>query len=78
MYLLITYPGGVIAEGVVLAKGKNRLRAAVAGVPDTIELKRSESGWMAANGVMVECEFLMSDQYQIENTSRVAGAVMVA
>ena len=33
---------------------------------------------MAANGVMVEWEFLMSDQYQVENISRVAGAVMVA
>jgi hypothetical protein len=41
MYLLIRYPGGIIVEGVMLAKGTNRLRVAVAGFPDTIELKRA-------------------------------------
>ena len=40
MYLLIRYPGGIIAEGVVLAKGDSRLRIVIAGFPDTMELKR--------------------------------------
>jgi len=37
MYLLIRYPGGIIVEGVVLAKGSKRLRVAAAGFPETIE-----------------------------------------
>jgi hypothetical protein len=69
MYLLIRYPGGVIAEGVVLAKGKNRLRVAVAGLPDTIELKRAGSRWIAAGDIQVEFDFLMSDRHQEETTS---------
>ena len=78
MYLLIRYPGGVIAEGAVLATGRNRLRVAVAGLPDTIELKRASSGWVAAGHMPVEFDFLMSDRHQLENTSQVVGAVMVA
>ena len=74
MYLLIRYPGGVIAEGAVLATGRNRLRVAVAGLPDTIELKRARSGWTAAGRIPVEFDFLMSDKHQIENTSQAMGA----
>ena len=78
MYLLITYPGGIVAEGVVLAKGRNRLRVVVAGLSDTIELKRAGSGWMAADHVQVEFDFLMSDKHQLENSSSAVGAAMVA
>jgi hypothetical protein len=78
MYLLIRYPGGVLAEGVVLAKGRNRLRIAVSGLRDTIEFKRAGSEWIAAGDMQVEFDFLMSDRHQLENTSQVVGAAMVA
>ena len=78
MYLLIRYPGGVMAEGVVLAKGRNRLRVVVAGLSDTIELKRAGSGWIAAGHVQVEFDFLMSDKHQLESTSRAVGAAIGA
>ena len=42
MYLLIRYPGGIIAEGVVLAKGRNRLRVVVAGFS---RHRRTEARW---------------------------------
>jgi len=78
MYLLIRYPGGVIAEGAVLATGRNRLRVAVAGLPDTIELKRAGSGWVAAGHMQVEFDFLMSDKYQLQNTCQAVGAAIGA
>ena len=38
--LMIRYSGGSIVDGVVLARGRDRLRVAVAGFPETIELRR--------------------------------------
>lgn len=61
MYMLIRYPAGIIVEAVVLAKGRNRLRVAVAGFPDTMELRRSGSQWFTPTRQPVEFEFLMSD-----------------
>jgi len=69
MYLLIRYPVGIIVEGVVLAKGRNRMRIAAAGFPDAIELKRSGSQWFAATRQPVEFDFLMSDAHPCENVS---------
>jgi hypothetical protein len=61
MYLLIRYSGEIIVEGVVLAKGRNRMRVAAAGFPDTIELRRSGQQWLTASRQPVEFDFLMSD-----------------
>ena len=64
MYLLIRYPGGIIAEGVVLAKGEDRLRVVVAGFPDAVELKRVGGAWSTCRSEVVEIDFLMSDQHE--------------
>ena len=69
MYLLIRYPVGIIVEGVVLAKGSKRLRVAAAGFPETIELKQAGVLWSTESGEQVECDFLMSDRYQVERSS---------
>jgi hypothetical protein len=61
MYTLIKYSPGIIVEGVVLARGPNRMRIAAAGFPDTIELRRSGSQWLTSTRQPVEIEFLMSD-----------------
>ena len=58
MYVLIRFDVGVVIEGVVLAQRKNRLRVAVPGLSDILELKRSGSDWMAARQ-HVEIEFMM-------------------
>jgi hypothetical protein len=60
MYLLIGYPSGVIVEAVALAKGRNRLRVVVPGLPDTIELKRAGEQWITAEGQPVSLEFAMA------------------
>jgi len=62
MYLLIRYPGEVIAEAVLLAKGKNRMRIIAPGFPDAIELKRTGAKWSTCQGEVVEIDFLMSDE----------------
>ena len=69
MYLLIKYPVGIIVEGVVLAKGRNRMRVAAAGFPDTIELRRSGPQWFTASRQPVEFDFLMSPAHQAERVS---------
>ena len=79
MYMLIRYAGGIIVEGVLLAKGRDRLRVAASGFPETIELKRSGSRWITAGHVQVEFDFLMSDENQAESvsSSKPMGAAMV-
>ncbi|MGO9258996.1 MAG: hypothetical protein ACLQU1_22135 [Bryobacteraceae bacterium] len=64
MYMLIRYPVGIIVEAVVLAKGRNRLRVAAAGFPDTIELRRSGPQWFDATRQPVEFDFLMFSAHQ--------------
>ena len=59
MYLMIRYAGGSIVEGVVLAKGEDRLRVAASGFPETIELRRTGATWSADDGKQVEFYFVM-------------------
>jgi hypothetical protein len=78
MYLLIRYPGGIIVEGVVLARGRNRMRVAAPGFSETIELSRAGPLWSTNNGEQVELDFIMSDRYQAKRvTSSRACAAMV-
>jgi hypothetical protein len=60
MYILLNYSVGVIIEGVVLARGRDRLRVVATGIPDTIELRRSGANWFTATQELVEIDFLMS------------------
>ena len=69
MYMLIRYAGGIIVEGVLLAKGRDRLRVAAAGFPETLELRRTGAGWMTSGRVQVEFDFLMSDEHEAESVS---------
>jgi len=85
MYLLIRYPVGIIVQGVVLAKGRNRLRVAVSGFQDAIELKRSGPQWFTEAGEPIEFDFMMPSLEGEEKTSspgqprvtRVAGATTI-
>ena len=54
------YPSNILVEALALAKGKNRIRVAVAGFPDTLELRRSGDHWFTEAGQLVEFEFLMT------------------
>ena len=80
MYMLIRYAGGIIVEAVLLAKGRDRLRVVAPGFPETIELRRTGSGWITSGHVQVEFDFLlMSDERQAERvySSTAMGAPMV-
>ena len=69
MYLMIRYAGGSIVEGVVLAKGRYRLRVAASGFPETIELRRTGAVWSADDGEEGEFCFVMCDKCQAERVS---------
>jgi hypothetical protein len=45
-------------EGLVLAQGDNRLRLAVRGSKDAVELERSQGRWAIDGGEPVQIEFL--------------------
>jgi hypothetical protein len=60
MYMLIRYAGGIIVEGVLLARGRDRLRVAVSGFPETIELRRTGSRWITSGHIQVEFDFLLT------------------
>jgi hypothetical protein len=77
MYVLIRYPVGIIVEGVVLARGRNRLRVAVSGLPDTIELRRSGQKWVTEAREQVEFDFLLSKAHADESVSSSKPAAMV-
>jgi len=59
MYLLMTYLSGITVEAIMLHKSKGRLRVAIAGFSDAVELRRSGQRWLA-EGHPVELEFLQS------------------
>jgi hypothetical protein len=69
MYMLIRYPIGIIVEAVVLARGRNRMRVAAAGFPDTIEFRLSGAQWFTATSEPVEFDFLMSNDKRSESVS---------
>ena len=69
MYMLIRYAGGIIVEGVLLAKGRDRLRVAASGFPETLALRRTGAGWMTSGDVQGEFDFLMSDEHEVESIS---------
>jgi len=74
MYLMIRYAGGSIVEGVALAKGGDRLRVAVSGFPETIELRRTGAIWSADDGRQVEFYFVMCNKCQAESVASSAAA----
>ncbi len=69
MYVLIRYSVGLIVEGVILARGKNRMRVVAAGFSDPIELRCSGSQWFTATHEPVEFDFLMSNAVVGKNVS---------
>jgi len=61
MYTLISYPVGVVIEGVIVSRTRNRMRVVAAGMPDALELRRTGSNWLTENGEEVQFEFLATD-----------------
>ena len=53
-------PGG-IAEGVLLAANQDRMRIALRGAADTIELRRIGDRWIADDDRPVDFEVLLTD-----------------
>ena len=61
MYALIEYPVGVIVEAVVLSTELNRLRVAVAGLPDVLEVTESGLEWVTEEGQKIAVGFIQYD-----------------
>lgn len=61
MYVVISYAGGVILEGLLFKRGKNAVRVLARGMPEALDLKRSADGWRTREGREVEFEFLAAD-----------------
>jgi hypothetical protein len=85
MYTLIEYPVGVIVEAVVLSTERNRLRVAVAGHSDVLELTESGREWVTEEGQKVVVGFLQYNAgeaavfpYEAALAVRAAGSCMAA
>jgi hypothetical protein len=61
MYTLISYPAGIVIEGVILSRTRDRMRVAVAGMPDALELRRTGNDWLTDSGEKVQFEFLAAE-----------------
>jgi len=61
MYSLIGFSNAVVVEAVVLKASRNRMRVAIAGYADSLELKRDGGEWLLETGERVTLEFLLSD-----------------
>ena len=60
MYTLIRLRDGSTTEGVVLANARSRMRLAVAGLKDAIELRLCGSDWLDERDEPVQFGFLMA------------------
>ena len=61
MYSLIGFSNEEVVEAVVLKASRNRMRVALAGFADSVELTRDGEGWLLETGERVTLEFLLSD-----------------
>ena len=61
MYTWISYSAGIVIEGVIVSRTRNRMRVVAAGMPDALELRRAGQKWLTENGEAVQFEFLASD-----------------
>ena len=59
MRMMIQRADGVRAEAVLLAFDKNRMRLAIAGTLDTIELRMQCGCWVAEDGQTIEFDALL-------------------
>ena len=61
MLMILCYPTGRRVDGVLLATGRDRMRLAVRGRNETIELRMEEGRWMSEDGARVELESVIWD-----------------
>jgi hypothetical protein len=54
--MILCYPTGRRVDGVLLATGRDRMRLAVRGRNETIELRLEQGRWTSEDGVQVELE----------------------
>jgi hypothetical protein len=66
MFTLIEYPVGVVVEAVVLSRGLHRLRVAVPGLSDALELIECGQDWITEDGQKVAIGFLQADVCEAE------------
>ncbi|HLK62010.1 MAG TPA: hypothetical protein VKU19_01125 [Bryobacteraceae bacterium] len=61
MHLILRYPSGRLADGVLLAAGPSRLRIVVKRLNETIELHLTQGEWVSDRGERIGIEGWLSD-----------------
>ena len=77
MLSLIRWHDGKTREAVVLVHMRSLMRLAVAGVKDTVELRRRGAEWYGENNKPVQFVFLMARDAVASETPNVARAAAV-
>lgn len=60
MYLILCDSNGNLYEGMILAGSENRLRVALRGDEDAVELTRHQNQWILEGSATVEIESLLA------------------
>lgn len=75
MYTLLVFPNGRRADAVVLSSEPGRLRLAVAGRSDAVELKEVGGRWLNESGIPVEFGAIFTtDQAAVPQAERTMAA----
>jgi len=74
MYTLIRLLDGSVMEAVVLAKTQSRMRLAVAGLNDAVELRHCQMDWLDESNEPVEFGFLLAKAEEDVETPKVMRA----
>jgi len=81
MYALLSYPGGIILEAVLVSRTRNRMRVVASGLPEAFEVKRTSTGWLTDAGDQVEFEFVAAispaPQKAVVGTALAAGSFAI-
>ena len=56
MHLILRYPSGRLADGILLAAGSDCLRIVVRRLNETVELRLTEDQWISDEGERIEID----------------------
>ncbi|HUI58008.1 MAG TPA: hypothetical protein VLY04_23695 [Bryobacteraceae bacterium] len=61
MQMILVYPSGRRADAVLLSVGKSKMRIAIKGHTDVVELRQVDGEWMTERGLVVQFDAITTD-----------------
>jgi hypothetical protein len=64
MHMILRYPDRTRTDALLLLQGRGRIRVAIPGRDDIVELTRTRELWADEDGRIVTIEAIVADRYQ--------------